>query len=73
MGEAERSTSGAPMRRSRIIDGSRAHGRRTGRYRVLVEPEAWRHGLISRADVADFLIREAEEGRCLGKYPVLAY
>ena len=49
------------------------NGARTGRYRVLVEPEAWRHGLISRADVADFLIREVEEGACLRQCPVLAY
>lgn len=48
-------------------------GARTGRYRVLVAPEAWRNGLVSRADVADFLIREAEEGGCLGQCPVLAY
>ncbi len=48
-------------------------GARTGRYRVLVAPEAWRNGLVSRADVADFLIREAEEGGCLRQCPVLAY
>lgn len=48
-------------------------GARTGRYRVLVAPEAWRNGLVSRADVADFLIREAEGGGCLRQCPVLAY
>ena len=49
------------------------NGSRTGRYRVLVEPGAWRSGLISRADVADFLVRQAEEPTCLHRCPVLAY
>ena len=49
------------------------NGPRTGRYRVLVEPEAWRSGLISRADVADFVVRQAEEPTCLHRCPVLAY
>ena len=48
-------------------------GQRTGRYRVLLAPEAWRNGLISRADVADFLVGQAEEPSCLHQCPVLAY
>jgi uncharacterized protein YbjT (DUF2867 family) len=49
------------------------NGPRTGRYRVLVEPRSWRMGLISRADVADFLLREAAEPRLSHVTPVLAY
>lgn len=48
-------------------------GRRTGRYQVLVEPRSWRNGLISRADVAEFLVREAAEPRLSHATPVLAY
>jgi uncharacterized protein YbjT (DUF2867 family) len=35
------------------------NGRGTGRYRVLRSRAEWRNGLISRADVALFLVREA--------------
>jgi uncharacterized protein YbjT (DUF2867 family) len=34
----------------------------SGRFRVLVEPQTWRNGLVSRADVADFIVDEAERG-----------
>lgn len=49
------------------------NGPRTGLYRVLAESEEWRNGLISRADVADFLVRQATDRTLLGKAPVLAY
>ena len=49
------------------------NGRRSGRYQVLDDPESWRNGLISRADVADFLIRQVDDDTYLGKTPVLAY
>ena len=49
------------------------NGPRIGRYRVLVDPKLWRNGLISRADVADFLVRQIEDDTYLGKTPVLAY
>jgi putative NADH-flavin reductase len=48
-------------------------GARTGRYRVLAEPGTWRNGLISRADVADFLIREVESETYVHRAPILAY
>jgi putative NADH-flavin reductase len=48
-------------------------GRRTGRYHVFAEPGTWRNGLISRADVADFLIREVDSETYLHRAPVLAY
>ena len=47
------------------------NGPRTGRYHVLVEPRSWRIGFISRADIADFLIRQIEDDTYLGKTPVL--
>ena len=49
------------------------NGKRTGRYQVLDDPKSWRNGLISRADVADFLIRQIDDDTYLGKTPVLAY
>ncbi|MEM7498031.1 MAG: NAD(P)H-binding protein [Pseudomonadota bacterium] len=42
-----------------------------GRYQVLVEPKDWRNGLISRKDVAAFLIRAAGDPALIGKDPVL--
>ena len=45
--------------------------RRTGRYQVLTEPSTWRNGMISRADVAHFLIHAAEEGTFIREAPVL--
>lgn len=46
-------------------------GPRTRRYRVLEEPSSWRNGIISRADVADFLVRQLEERRYVHRAPVL--
>ena len=48
-------------------------GRRSGRYKVLVEPRQWRNGLISRADVADFLVKQIDDASQIGQAPVLAY
>jgi putative NADH-flavin reductase len=45
--------------------------RMTGRYQVLTEPSTWRNGLISRADVAHFLIHAAEDGTFVREAPVL--
>lgn len=41
------------------------------KYQVLVEPETWRQGVISRADVAHFLVHAAEDGTYVGKTPAL--
>lgn len=46
-------------------------GPRTGRYRVLREPSEWRNGVISRADVADFLVRQIEDTSYRHEAPVL--
>lgn len=45
--------------------------RMTGRYQILTEPSTWRNGLISRADVAHFLIHAAEDGTFVREAPVL--
>lgn len=44
----------------------------TGRYKVLSRPEDWRMGLISRADVAHFLVHAIEDGSHIREDPVLA-
>lgn len=43
----------------------------SGRYKVLVEPETWRQGIISRADVAHFLVHAGEDGSHIGKTPAI--
>ena len=53
--------------------GVLTRGPRRGRYRVLVTPEEWRNGIISRADVADFLVRQIDGDDHLGQTPVLVY
>ncbi|MBL3570150.1 NAD-dependent epimerase/dehydratase family protein [Rhodovulum sp. BSW8] len=40
-------------------------------YDVLVEPETWHNGLISRGDVAHFLVHAAEDASHIGEAPVL--
>jgi putative NADH-flavin reductase len=51
--------------------GILTNGPKTGGYRVLVDPKEWRSGFISRADVADFLIKQINDDTLLGKTPVL--
>ncbi|MEM9620348.1 MAG: NAD(P)H-binding protein [Pseudomonadota bacterium] len=40
-------------------------------YEVLVEPAAWRNGVISRASVADFLVQQLHSDALVGEAPVL--
>jgi putative NADH-flavin reductase len=47
------------------------NGRQTGTYRVLVDARDWRSGSISRADVADFLVRQINDASLVRKTPVL--
>jgi putative NADH-flavin reductase len=54
-----------------VRPGVLTHGRRTGRYQVLERSSEWRNGIISRADVADFLVRQIEGQSYLRKDPVL--
>ena len=47
------------------------HGPRTGCYEALGSPQEWRNGIISRADVADFLIKQIDSKGWLRQSPVL--
>ena len=47
------------------------NGSKTSKYRVLTDPEAWRNGIIRRADVADFMVGAAESNDNVGQAPVL--
>jgi putative NADH-flavin reductase len=54
-----------------VRPGLLTNGPATGRYRVLTMPQEWRFGRISRADVADFLIRQVEDRELIGATPLL--
>jgi putative NADH-flavin reductase len=43
----------------------------TGHYRVLIAPNEWRFGVISRADVADFIVRQIDDRAQIGTTPLL--
>lgn len=47
-------------------------GPRTGKFRVLVSPKDWRNGLISRSDVAEYLVRAVEDRLNIREDVVLA-
>jgi putative NADH-flavin reductase len=51
--------------------GLLTRGPETGSYRVLDNPDEWRMGSISRADVADFLVKQIDDDAYLGKTPLL--
>lgn len=51
--------------------GMLTSGPRTGRSLALADPKDWRMGSISRADVADFLIKQIGATDMLGKTPLL--
>ncbi|RBP16497.1 putative NADH-flavin reductase [Roseiarcus fermentans] len=43
----------------------------SGRCKALTEPSQWRNGLVSRADVADFVVKQVTSTQYLRKAPVL--
>ena len=47
------------------------NGPRTKAYRVLVDPNDWTSGFISRADVADFLVKQIDDASLLRQTPAL--
>jgi uncharacterized protein YbjT (DUF2867 family) len=47
------------------------NGPKTNAYRALVNPRRWTWGFISRADVADFLVRQIDDDAFLNETPVL--
>jgi putative NADH-flavin reductase len=57
-----------------VRPGRLTNGNMTGRYRVLdTLVDGMKVGAISRADVAQFLLAQAEQPTYLGKYPALTY
>src|SRR5262245_10610784 len=54
-----------------VRPGLLTHSPATDRYRVLTKPQEWRAGLISRADVADFLVRQVDDRSLIGATPLL--
>lgn len=72
--EQERIIAGAYPRWEIVRPGRLTSGTMTGRYRVLDElVEGMKVGAISRADVAHFMVAQAENPTYLGKYPALTY
>lgn len=51
--------------------GVLTNGPRTGRYKILREPSKWRNGIISRSNVAEFLVRQIEDESFIHQAPVL--
>ncbi len=47
------------------------NGPRTGAYRVLVDLRDWTSGFISRADVADFLVKQIDDTSLFRRMPAL--
>ncbi len=54
-----------------VRPGLLTNGPETDRYRVLLDPAQWTAGSISRADVADFLVKEVTDRRFIGRAPVI--
>ena len=54
-----------------VRPGILAPGPGFGRYRVLAAPAQWRNGLISRADVAHFIVQQLARTDYLRQAPVL--
>lgn len=47
------------------------NGPQTRTYQAVIDPDKWVGGLISRADVADFLVGQVDDDTYLGKTPLL--
>jgi putative NADH-flavin reductase len=72
--EQERLIAGGYSRWEIVRPGRLTNGTMTGRYRMLDNlVEGMQVGAISRADVAHFMVAQAEHPTCLGRYPALSY
>ena len=72
--EQERLIASGYPRWAIVRPGRLTNGTMTGHYRVLDNlVEGMRVGAISRADVAHFMVSQAEHPTYLGKYPALTY
>ena len=56
-----------------VRPGLLTNGPVSGKYRVLSKPTAWRNGIISRADVADFIVKRIEAGALKCEKPVVIH
>jgi putative NADH-flavin reductase len=56
-----------------VRPGVLTSGPRTSHYRILSEPAQWRNGIISRADVAEFLVRQIGDRMYIHMAPVLIH
>jgi putative NADH-flavin reductase len=54
-----------------VRPGLLTNGPATGQYRVVTAPNEWRFGTISRADAADFLVRQIDDRALIGTTPLL--
>jgi uncharacterized protein YbjT (DUF2867 family) len=54
-----------------VRPGLLTNGPPTHHYRVLTASKDWRFGVISRADVADFLVRQVDDRALIGATPLL--
>ncbi|GJE13148.1 MULTISPECIES: NAD(P)-dependent oxidoreductase [Methylobacterium] len=61
----------SPLDWTLVRPGVLTGGTATGRYRVLDTPSSWRNGLIARADVAQFIVRQIAGADQVGKAVVL--
>jgi len=54
-----------------VRPGVLTSGPASGKYRVLSKPAEWRNGIISRADVADFIVQRIDAGALNCEKPVI--
>ena len=54
-----------------VRPGVLTNGRAKGRYRILTRLQDWRNGVIARADVADFMVKQLKSNAHLRQAPVL--
>ncbi|GAA0779324.1 NAD-dependent epimerase/dehydratase family protein [Roseibium denhamense] len=54
-----------------VRPGVLTNGPKSNCYRVLSEPAEWRNGIVSRADVADFIVSQLDNDRLGRKKPVI--
>src|SRR5271169_2437901 len=69
----ERLIKNSPLDWTIVRPGVLTSGRRTGQYKILDKPSQWRNGMISRSDVAEFLVRQIEDRTYVHKAAVIVY
>lgn len=67
----ERLVEGSGLDWTIVRPGILTNRAKTADYHILEDPESWKNGIISRADVADFLVKQIDDDRYVRKKPVL--